>query len=141
MNEQIELTAQVKERRRQNLTTRWIGGLLIAFLSAIVIFGQIRHPETVEATQFLLKDGKGNIVAKLGQMGFGGTCLTLNAGTHAADAELCVNDDDSSSLILLNHHGDSLVLLSPGLNFYEPLKRVPPGLYVGEELGKNYLNI
>jgi hypothetical protein len=141
MDEQVDLTAQIKELRRQNLMTRWIGGLLIAFLSAIVILGEIRHPKTVEANQFLLKDGKGNIVAKLGQMDFGGTCLTLNAKAHGADAELCVNDDDSSALVLLDHHGDSRVSLSPGFNLYEPLNRVAPGLYIGEELGKNYLNI
>jgi hypothetical protein len=141
VNEQIELTAQVKELRRQNLKTRWIGGLLIAFLSVLVMFGQIRHAKTVEATQFLLRDSKGIIIARLGQMDSGGTCLTLNAKAHAADAELCVHDDDSSALVLLDNHGDSRVSLSPGFNLYEPLKRVPPGLYIGEELGKNYLNI
>lgn len=141
MNEQLDLAAQIKKLRRDNLRTKWVGGLLMLLLSVLVFLGRTQHPKTVEATQFLLKDSAGNIVARLGQMDFGGTCLTLTAKAHAADAELCVHDDDSSSLVLLDHRGDSRVSLSPGFNTHEPLMRFPPGLYIGEDLGKNYLNI
>ncbi len=141
VNEQVDLAAQFKKLHRDNLWTKWVGGLLILLLSVLVLLGRIHHPKTVEATQFLLKDSAGNIVASLGQMEFGGTCLTLTAKAHAADAELCVHDDDSSSLSLLEHRGDSRVLLSPGFQTYEPSMRFAPGLYIGEDLGKNYLNI
>ena len=118
-----------------------MGGLLACVLFVLLVAGRFQRPKTVEGTQFLLKDAAGNVVARLGQMNLGGTCLTLTSKGHAADAELCVHDDESSHLALLNHHGDSRVSLSPGFTSYEPMIRFPAGLYIGEELGKNFVNL
>lgn len=141
MDKPLELATEVEKLRKDNMRIKVVGGLLASVLFVLLVAGRFQHPKTVEGTQFLVKDSAGNVVARLGQMNLGVTCLTLTAKGHAADAELCVHDDESSHLALLNHHGDSRVSLSPGFTSYEPMTRFPAGLYIGEDLGKNFVNL
>ena len=140
MDAPLDLAAEIAKLRRDNLKIKVAGGLLAIILFALLAVCRFQPLKTVEGNEFLLKDSVGNVFAKLGPYS-GGTCLTLNAKGHAADAELCVSDDESSFLRLSNKNGDSQVLLSPGHTTFEPLHRFPAGLYIGENLGDNFANI
>jgi len=141
LQEPLDLAAQLEKLRRDNHRTTIIFAFLIVALVTITLANHFQRPTSLEATEFLLKDSAGNVVARLGAAEFGGTCLTLKAKEHAADAQLCVHDDDGSYLALSNHHGDSRVSLSPGFTGYEPLTRFPAGLYIGQDLGKNFASL
>lgn len=140
MDTPLDLAVEIARLRKDNLRIKVVGGLLALALSALLVAGRFQHPKTVEGTQFILKDSVGNVVAQLGPSS-GGTCLTLTAKGHAADAELCVSDSESSHFALYNHNGYSQVLLSPGYTTVEPLHRFPAGLYIGENLGNNFVNL
>ena len=140
MGEPLDLAKQLQQLRKDNTRIRLLGSFLIVGLLAVIFTNHFQRPTSLEATEFLLKDSAGNVVARLGAAKFGGTCLTLMAKEHAADAQLCVHDN-GSYLALLNHQGDSRVSLSPGFTGYEPLTRFPAGLYIGQDLGKNFASL
>lgn len=139
MNESIDLAAQIASLRRSIFWSKLVVGLLILVLFSLVLGGLTRRPKTVEANQILLKDKKGNVIAKLGDEGYGDTCLTLLAQANGPRSELCV--DQSGSFLVLSGPNDSRVSLTPGFSTIEPLMPISPGLYIGENNGENFVNI
>ena len=73
-----------------------------------------RHPQTVEANDFLLRGHAGNVAARLGQNGFGDTCLTLMAKEKVAVASMCVQDEEGFGLDLHSLKSESRARLTPG---------------------------
>ena len=55
-----------------------------------------------------------NVAARLGQNGFGDTCVTLMAKEKVAVASMCVQDEEGSSLDLHNLKSESRATLTPG---------------------------
>jgi hypothetical protein len=160
MAEHSDLVAKVDRLRKDILWTKCIAGLLLVSLVAVIVGERTKHPEIVEATRFVLKDDAGNVLAKLGSESFGSTCLTLSARAAAAASQLCVADDGGSLLDLHNRKTESRVLLTPGFTGYEPntsnssdfgplmplfnggyhpLRPIPAGLVVEENMFRSYL--
>jgi hypothetical protein len=111
-----------------------LAALLLCFVTMSVAIGT-RHPNTVEANQFIVRDRTGNIAARLGQSSFGDTCLTLTASQNVSVASMCVQDGEGASLDLLNLKSESRATLTPGFKMYEPFGQVEPALIVN---GVNY---
>jgi hypothetical protein len=139
MSEPIELAVQIASLRRSLFWSKSVVGFLILVLFSLVLGGLTRRPETVEANQILLKDKKGNLIAKLGDEGYGSTCLTLFAQVNGPRSELCV--DRSGSFLVLSGPNDSRVSLTPGFSTIEPSMPIAPGLYIGENNGQNFASI
>jgi hypothetical protein len=138
MTDYADMADQISRLRTEIQRLRWVCIFAILFLFGLIFWSQ-RNRTTVEAREFLLKDEAGNVVARMGKEAFS-HCLSFKAKSNSASASLCVGDDDSSSLFLSDHQGTSRVSLSPGFNIYEPPGRFPPGLYIGENDGANYIN-
>ncbi len=132
---QPDLVSQVNKLRKDILWTRCVLGLALLCLAALTVASWRRHPQTVEANEFLLRGHSGNVAARLGQDGFGDTCLTLIAKEKAAVANMCVQDEEGSSLDLHNLKSESRATLTPGFHEYEPLSKFRPGLIIN---GVNY---
>ncbi|MFI5098581.1 MAG: hypothetical protein ACHQT6_11470 [Candidatus Acidiferrales bacterium] len=142
MAEHSDLAAQVDKLRRDILWTKCIAGLLILCLVAVVIVSRPRHPKIVEATQLILKDEAGNVVASLGKGAFGETCLTLSAKAHAAVSELCVADDGGGFLDLHDLNTESRATLTPGFTMHESLAtHFPAGLLIEKDASKHFVNM
>jgi hypothetical protein len=86
----------------------------------------------VIAEEFLLQDRSGNILARLGQYGFGDTCRTLIAKQNVSVTSLCVQDEEGASLDLHNLKNESRVMITPAFHLYEPKSRVLPALVMSE---------
>ena len=89
-----------------------------------------RHPDTVEANQFLIRDRAGNVVARLGHDNLGDTCLTLTAKQNVSIASMCVQDREGATLDLHNLKSESRATLTPGFYTSEPPVHVQPALVV-----------
>jgi len=118
-----DLTAQVDKLRADIFWTKCIAGLLILSLFAVTVLGWTKRSQVLEATQFVLKDEKGNILARLGPESFGSTCLTFTAKVHSNRSELCVANDGGSWLSLYNTKTGSHVLLTAGRTAYLPSEK------------------
>jgi hypothetical protein len=94
--------------------TRCVLGLALLCLATLTVANWRRHPQTVEANELLLRGHSGNVAARLGQNGFGDTCLTLMAKEKVAVASMCVQDEEGSSLDLHNLKAESRAALTPG---------------------------
>ncbi|MGB2662936.1 MAG: hypothetical protein WAK48_02960 [Candidatus Acidiferrum sp.] len=143
--DQIDLAAQIRKLRMEILVTWWVGGLLIIILAAVLLSGRIKHLNTIEATEFLLKDDAGRPIARLGRQA-GGTCLALIANNSLAEAKLCAFDGsnvNSSSYLLLNDaDGVSRASLSAGANTRESQHFVDSGLFILQKyLNEKFLNL
>jgi hypothetical protein len=86
----------------------------------------------MEASEFLVRDRAGNVVARLGQSGFGDTCLTLTANQNVSVADLCVQNGEGASLDLHNLKSESRATLTPGFKMYEPMSHVQAALVIVE---------
>jgi hypothetical protein len=126
------LVAKIERLHRDLFWTKTVAALLFLCLGAGIIANWTRHPKTVMAEEFLVRDRHGNIVAKLGQYGFGDTCLTLTAKQNVSVASLCVQDEEGASLDLHNLKSESRVMATPGLNLYEPMSHLQPTLVISE---------
>jgi len=106
-----------------------LGALLLCF---VAVSGAIwtRHPNTIEANQFVVRDRAGNVVAKLGQGSFGETCLTLIANQNVSVASMCVQDREGALLDLHNLKSESRTTMTPGFYTSEPLAHVQAALMV-----------
>jgi hypothetical protein len=71
-------------------------------------------------------------VARLGQDGFGDTCLILTAKQNVSVANLCVQNSEGASLDLHNLKSESRATLTPGFNLYEPMFHLQPALIITE---------
>ncbi len=141
MSTSPDILVELEKLRKDNKRIKAALGLLALALLAFVLAGHFHHPRVIVGTEFLLQDGAGNVVARLGHLGFGGTCLSLMTKDHGANAQLCVDDQDSSYLALIDRHDESRVSLTPGFTTYEPLGRIPAGLYIGKDSGRNSVDL
>jgi hypothetical protein len=130
MGVQPDLISQVKKLRKDIFWTRCVLGLALLCFATLTVANWRRHPQTVEANEFLLRGHSGNIAARLGQDGFGDTCLTLMAKEKVAVASMCVQDEEGSSLDLHNLKSESRATLTPGFYVYEPLTKIGPALVI-----------
>ncbi len=141
MNTQLDLLAQIDKLRRDLFWSKCATAVLFLCLTILVIANWTRHPKTVEASEFLVKDRFGNVVAKLGQSDFGDTCLTLTAKQSVSVASLCVQDEEGSSLDLHNLKSDSRATLTPGFNSNEPNFHFQPALVINEGMNSHFVHI
>ena len=141
MDTQLDLASKIETLRRDIFWTKCIAGAALLFLAAVSAANWTRHPKTLEANEFLLKDRAGNITAKLGQDGFGDTCLTLSANQNVAVASLCVQAKEGSILDLHNLKSESRATLTPGFYSYEPLFHFQPALAINEAMSTNFANL
>jgi hypothetical protein len=138
MSESIDLAAQIASLRRNIFWSKLVVALLVLILFSLVV-GLMHRPATVEANQILLKDKKGNVIAKLGDEGYGDTCLTLLEPANGLTSNLCV--EQSGSFLVLSSPNDSRAILTPGFTTIEPSMRVSPGLHIGENGGQNFVDV
>lgn len=127
-----DLVVRIERLRRDVFWTKCVAAVLFLILLAGNVANWTRHPRTVEANEFLLKDRAGNVVGRLGQYDFGDTCLTLTANRNVSVANLCVQDSEGTSLDLHNLKNESRATLTPGFNLYEPVFHFQPGLVIAE---------
>ena len=130
LDSQSDLIANIERLRRNVFWANCVAGVLFLFLLAGSIANWTRHPRTVEANEFLLRDRAGNVVARLGQYDFGDTCLTLTANQNVSVANLCVQNSEGASLDLHNLKSESRATLTPGFSMYEPLFHIQPALVI-----------
>ena len=141
MDSQLDLSAQIEKLRRDILWTRCVATALFLCLAVASVANWTRHPRTVEANEFLIKDHAGNVVARLGQSDFGDTCLKLTAKQNVSIASLCVQDGEGSSLDLLNVKSQSRATLTPGFDVYEPLYHFQPALVINDAMRSHFVDI
>jgi hypothetical protein len=132
LDSQPDLIARIERLQRDVFRTKCVAVVLFLCLAAGSIATWERHPKTAEANEFLLKDRAGNVVARLGQDGFGDTCLILSAKQNVSVASLCVQNDEGASLDLHNLKSESRATLTPGFNLYEPMSHLRPALVITE---------
>jgi hypothetical protein len=138
MSDSTDLADQIASLRRNIFWSKLIVGLLVLILFCLLA-SLMRRPAIVEANQLLLKDHNGNVIAKLGDAGYGSTCLTLRAQANGPTSELCV--EQHGSYLGLIGPNDSRAILTPGYTTVEPYMRFGPGLYIGENDGQNFVNV
>jgi hypothetical protein len=126
MESQLELLPQIEKLRRDLIWS---------------VASWTKHPKTVEANEFLLRNPAGKIVARLGQFNFGDTCLTLTAQQNVSVANLCVQDGEGSSLDLHNLRSESRAVLTPGFSTVEPMFHFQPALIITEAMNTHFVNI
>jgi hypothetical protein len=141
LDSQLDLSAQIEKLRRDILWTRCVAAALFLCLAVASVANWTRHPRTVEANEFLVKDHAGNVVARLGQSDFGDTCLYLTAKQNISVASLCVQDGEGASLDLLNVKRQSRATLTPGFTIYEPLYHFQPALSINDAMGSHFVDI
>lgn len=132
MDNQPVLVAKIERLQRDLFWTKVVSALIFLGLSLGIMANWPRYPKKVIAEEFMLQDHAGNILAKLGQSGFGDTCLTLTAKQNVSVASLCVQDEEGSSFDLHNVKSESRIMITPGFNMYEPKSRVLPALVMSE---------
>ena len=132
MDGQLDFTGKIEKLQKDIFWTRCVVGVLLVFLGAVSLANWTRRPATVAAHEFLVTDRAGNAVARLGQHGYGDTCLTLTAKAQVSVAKLCVQDDEGSSLDLHNLKTESRATLTPGFKTYEPFFHFRPALVISE---------
>jgi hypothetical protein len=127
---QPELASQIQKLRIDLFWTRCMLAALLLCLVAMSVTIWARHPNTVEANQFVVRNRTGNVTARLGQGNLGDTCLTLTAGQDVSVASMCVQDREGAILDLHNLKSESRATLTPGFYMSEPLAHVQPALIV-----------
>lgn len=132
MDSESLLVAKIERLQRDLFWTKIVSALIFLCLSFGIIANWPRYPKRVIAEEFILQDRSGNILAKLGQYGFGNTCFTLTAKQNVSVTSLCVQDEEGASLDLHNLRNESRVMVTPGFNLYEPKSRVLPALVMSE---------
>jgi hypothetical protein len=141
LDTQHDLTSRIETLRRDIFWTRCIAGAAFLCLAAVSAATWVRHPKSLEANEFVVRDPAGNIVARLGQDNLGDTCLTLKAKENVAVASLCVQDKEGSSLDLHNLKSGSRAMLTPGFYSYEPLFQFQPALVITERMNTNFADL
>lgn len=138
---QLDLAALVGKLERDIFWTRCATGILFLCLCAAGFAIWPRRPQAVEANEFLLRDQKGNVLARLGQSVFGDTCLTLTARDNVSVASLCVQNTEGSILDLHNLKSESRAVLTPGFNTFEPMTRIQPALIINDSMSSHFVHI
>ena len=135
MEIQADLASQIQKLHKDIFWTRCILGAALVCLATVIVANSWKHPNTVEANQFLVRDRAGNVTARLGQDSFGDTCLTLVAEQNISIASMSVQGRGGASLDLHNLKSESSATLTPGFYMFEPLAQVQLALIVN---GVNY---
>ena len=141
MDCELDLHSQVLRLRRSLRQTQCIAVLLFLGIGGLEAAHWLKPVHIVEANTFLLKDGDGNIVGRLGDVGFGDTCLTLTAADHSSAAELCVQRRNGSVLDLHNMKSEARAMFTPGFDIVEPLQRMPPQLLLSSTSDRPSINL
>jgi hypothetical protein len=141
LENQADLSARIERLRKEIWWTKCLAAVSILCFAALSIASWMRHPNSVEAKEFLVKDRAGNLVARLGQDKFGVTCLTLTAKKDVSIASLCVQDDEGSLLDLHNLKSESRAMLTPGFNMIEPAGHFQPALIINAGSNDPFLHI
>src|SRR5580704_8265473 len=118
---QSDLLTKIERLQRDMFWMKCIAAVLFLCLTAACLIAWFGHPKTVEAAEFLVRGRQGNVVARLGQLNFGDTCLTLTANQNVSVANLCVQNDEGTYLDLHNLKSESRATLTPGFSICEPL--------------------
>jgi len=95
------------ELHRTNRRLRSLTGVILLVTGALVVMGQTRQPQTIEAEQFVLRSSDGKVRGAIGTMPDGAVGLSL------ADVK-------GETRITLDTGADG----SPGLDFYDPQGKV-----------------
>ncbi len=130
LNTQIDIAAKIEKLSRDVLWTRLVAGAALLCLALAIAATWRRHPGTLEANEIVLKDRAGNVTATLGKDKFGDTCLALIAKDQVSVANLCVQDNEGSSLDLHNLKSESRATLTPGFSIHEPDASTEPALLI-----------
>jgi len=112
MPPEIELVSRI-QRLEKSLVRMYLLVLLLFVACAGLLW--LRRPRgiaKVQATEFVLTDENGKILASLGHHA-SETCLHMGEGPRST-AYLCVGDVYGSSLYLSNHGGVDRAFISPG---------------------------
>ena len=116
MNEPVQTLSGLAQRlervERQNRNLRILATSFLFLIGVACIAGKVSsHGEVVEASQFLLRDGKGNVRAELmteaaGPLGLGGNPkLVLYDEKRMVRASLLLDSNNSPALILSDGEG------------------------------------
>ena len=132
METQSDLQKTVERLQSDMFWMKCIATALFICLAGMFVTAWFRHPRTLDANEFIVRDRTGNVVARLGQLSFGTTCLTLTANQHVTVADLCVQNDEGAYLDLHNLKGESRGTLTPGFKMHEPMGHVQAGLAISE---------
>jgi hypothetical protein len=127
LDNESDLLVKIEKLRVDLFWTKTVGAVLFLLLVVTCVANCRSHPTTVVASEFLLQDKAGNVVARLGQDA-GDTCLTLRANQDVSIAELCVQNSEGASLDLHNLKSESRALLTPGFTIREPLYEIRPAM-------------
>lgn len=140
MESQVDLLSQIEKLRRNLFWTKFVGMALFILVAAASVGSWTKHTKTIEANEFLVRSPDGKIVARLGQFDFGDTCLTLTAQQNVSVANLCVQDEEGTSLDLHNLKSESRATLTPGFSSSEPIFHFQPGLTINDDKN-NFVHI
>jgi hypothetical protein len=141
LENQLDLSARIEKLRTEIWWSRFLAAISILCIAALSVANWMRHPKSVEANEFLVKDRAGNLVARLGQDKLGVTCLTLTAKQNVSVASLCVQDDEGSLLDLHNLNSESRATLTPGFNMFEGGGQFQPALIINAGSNDPFLHI
>lgn len=130
MEDQSQLAVQLSALRRDVFWTKCISSVLIVCLGAAVCALWTKHPATIEAREFVVRDSAGITVARLGREAFGDTCLELTAKGDASIASLCVQNEEDAILDLHNLKTESRATLTAGVWLHEGPGALAPGLVI-----------
>jgi hypothetical protein len=120
------------EIRKLRLANRWLfGGLLLLTLSLAIVAFLVRTRRIVMATEFLLQDQSGVVLARLANTGQG-PCLELTTKDGGAKAVLCAEQTNGSVLDLTTDQGASRVILSPS-SYVNGVGRLAPVMTVSSK--------
>jgi hypothetical protein len=120
---QSDLLTKTERLQRDIFGMKCTAAVMFLCLTAACLTTWFRHPKTVDAAEFLVRDRAGNVVARLGQRRFGDTCLTLTSDGNVSVANLCVQNAEGAYLDLHNLKSESRATLTPGFRMYEPMSR------------------
>jgi hypothetical protein len=132
-----ELIERLEKLEKRALRTQQLVVVLVITLAGLMAILRLKPTGPIRATEFVLTDAHGAILAKLGYKDLE-TCLELGGGKPSS-AHLCVGDQYGSDLYLSNRGGADRAFLSAGSLLREPGGTVKPGLVISEGDGKNLI--
>ena len=108
----IEILSRIQRLEKSLARMRLLLFLLLIACACLIFPWKPRGIARVQATEFVLADEHGKILATLGHHD-SETCLDLGQ-RQPSHARLCVGDEYGSSLFLANHEGIDRAFISPG---------------------------
>ena len=140
MPPEMELVSRIQRLEKSLARMHLLVLLLFVACAGLLWFWKPHGIARVQATEFVLTDENGKILASLGHHA-SETCLQLG-DRKPSSAYLCVGDGYGSSLFLSNRGGIDRVLISPGDR--TTVGKIDPGFLIsagnGERLIVGQLN-